>query len=35
MIEGVDVPYNDKENLDCLHEKIYGKLTVGDVARHV
>lgn len=35
VIDGVDVPYHVKEILDFLHENIYGKLTVGDVARHV
>ena len=35
VIDGVDVPYNVKEILDFLHENIYGKLTVGDVARRV
>jgi len=35
VIDGVDVPYHVKEILDFLHENIYGKLTVADVARHV
>lgn len=35
VIDGVDVPYHVKEILDFLHENIYGKLTVGDVARRV
>ena len=35
VIDGVDVPYNVKEILDFLHENIYGKITVADVARHV
>ena len=35
VIDGVDVPYHVKEILDFLHRNIYGKLTVGDVARHV
>lgn len=35
VIDGVDVPYHVKEILDFLHGNVYGKLTVGDVARHV
>lgn len=35
VIDGVDVPYHVKEILDFLHENIYGKLTVADVARRV
>lgn len=34
-IDGVDVPYHVKEILDFLHENIYGKITVADVARQV
>ena len=34
-IDGVDVPYHVKEILDFLHDNIYGKLSVADVARHV
>ena len=35
VIDGVDVPYHIKEILDFLHENIYGKITVADVAQHV
>ena len=35
VIDGVDVPYHVKEILDFLHENIYGRITVADVARHV
>ncbi len=35
VIDGVDVPYNVKEILDYLSENVYGKITVGDVARKV
>lgn len=35
VIDGVDVPYQVKEILDYLHENVYGKITVADVARHV
>ena len=35
VIDGVDVPYNVKEILDFLHDNIYGKITVADVARYV
>ncbi len=35
VIDGVDVPYNVKEILDYLHENIYGKLSIADVARRV
>lgn len=34
-IDGVDIPYHVKEILDFLHENIYGKITVADVARQV
>lgn len=34
-IDGVDIPYHVKEILDFLHENIYGKITVADVARYV
>ena len=32
MIDGVDVPYNIKEILDCLQKNLYGRITVGDIA---
>lgn len=35
MIDGVDVPYNVKEILDYLHQNIYGKVSIADVARRV
>lgn len=35
VIDGVDVPYHIKEILDFLQENVYGRVTVGDVARHV
>lgn len=35
VIDGVDVPFHVKEILDFLHENVYGKITVTDVARHV
>lgn len=35
VIDGVDVPYNVKEILDVLQENVYGKITVGDVARRL
>ncbi len=35
VIDGVDVPYNVKEILDVLQESLYGKITVGDVARRL
>ena len=35
VIDGVDVPYHVKEILDFLHDNIYGKITVADVAQHV
>ena len=35
VIDGVDVPYQVKEILDYLHDNLYGKITVADVARHV
>ena len=35
LIDGVDVPYNVKEILDYLHNNIYGKVTIRDVANHV
>jgi len=34
-IGGIDVPYNVKEILDYLHNNIYGKITVSDVAQAV
>lgn len=33
IIDGMDVPYHMKELLDYLQDNIYGKVTVGDVAR--
>ena len=35
VIDGVDVPYHVKEILDFLHDNVYGKITVADVARYV
>lgn len=35
VIDGVDIPYHVKEILDYLHENIYGRITVADVARHI
>ena len=35
VIDGVDVPYNVKEILDYLKEHIYGKVTIGDLAKHL
>ena len=35
VIGGVDVPYNVKEILDYLQEHIYGKVTIGDLAKHL
>lgn len=35
VIDGVDVPYHVKEILDFLHENVYGRITVADVARYV
>lgn len=35
VIDGVDVPYHVKEILDFLKENVYGKITVGDVARRL
>lgn len=35
VIDGVDVPYHVKEILDYLHDNVYGKVTVADVARYV
>ncbi|MBQ8605163.1 MAG: helix-turn-helix domain-containing protein [Clostridia bacterium] len=35
VIDGVDVPYNVKEILDCLKENVYGRITVKDVAERV
>lgn len=35
VIDGVDVPYNIKEILDFLNNNVYGKITVGDVAKMV
>lgn len=33
IIDGVEVPYNVKEILDILHENIYGRITVKDIAK--
>ena len=35
VIDGVDVPYQVKEILDYLKENVYGRITVGDVARKI
>ena len=35
LIDGVNVPYPVKEILDILHENVYGKLTVRDIAAAV
>jgi AraC-like DNA-binding protein len=35
MIDGVDVPYQVKEILDFLQDNIYGRVTVGDIARRL
>lgn len=35
LIDGVDVPYHVKEILDCLKNNLYGRLTVGDLARRL
>ena len=35
IIDGVDVPYNVKEILDYLHDNVYGKITVSDVAQKI
>lgn len=35
VIDGVDVPYNVKEILDYLKEHIYGKVTIGELAKHL
>ena len=35
VIDGVDVPYNVMEILDYLKEHIYGKVTIGDLAKHL
>ena len=34
VIDGVDVPYQVKDILDYLHQNIYNKITVQDIARH-
>ena len=34
-VDGEEVPYHIKEILDFLEDNIYGRITVGDVARHV
>lgn len=35
IMDGVDVAYNVKEILDVIHQSIYGKLTVGEIAAKV
>ena len=35
MIDGVDVPYQVKEILDFLQDNLYGRVTVGDIARRL
>jgi len=35
VIDGMDVPRNVKEILDFLHQNIYAKITIADVAKHV
>lgn len=35
VIDGVDVPYNVKEILDYLKDHIYGKVTIGELAKHL
>lgn len=35
QIDGVDVNFEIRELLDVLHENIYGKLTIGEIARQV
>ena len=35
MIDGVDIPYDVKEILDYLEGHIYGRITIGDIARHL
>ncbi len=32
VIDGVEVPYNVKEILDILHQNVYGKITIKDIA---
>ena len=32
VIDGVEVPYNVKEILDILHQNIYGKISIKDIA---
>ena len=34
-IDGVDVNFEIREVLDVLHNNLYGKLTIGDIARQV
>lgn len=34
VIDGVEVPYNVKEILDYLNDNIYGKVTIGDIAKY-
>lgn len=34
-IDGVDVSFEIRELLDVLHNHLYGKLTIGDIARQV
>ncbi len=35
VIDGLDVPYQVKEILDFLQANIYGKITIGEIARYV
>lgn len=34
VIDGVDVPVQAKEILDYLHQNVYNKITIQDIARH-
>ncbi len=35
ILDGADVPYNVEEILDYLHESVYGKITVSDIAHRL
>ncbi len=35
LIDGINVPYDIKEIIDILKKNIYGKITIGDVAKAV
>ena len=35
IINSDDVPYSIRDILDCLYENVYGKISVGDIARRV